>query len=413
MTEKFKVSDYFNTTTEDDWMYIPHYEGCLTLDFGNAPALPRQTEVLTALKILGVDIEDIMGLQYAGINKYTLYPSDLGNRVIEDGEIEICGHKVEVRPADPMVRKIEPRMVTVYISGIPLELSDEVLYQKLWNKYGIRLDLNEARETCYGFEGVQSRERIIKVPKSQLSQVPPGFYCLGWLARTWYKGCEEDQKCPRCKQVGHAIKNCTKEYVPRPPSYANAVIIGKKQEAPNVQGKLSEEKEDTDTETESDTEEGNTTSRRNSIDKEGFQSPKRTARKVTPQAPLKIQNKYEGLPIEEMEEGEQEQELEEAPTVEKGTTEISGVDVFTSTPKPQKRKLSGNLTGTSSSSTMPSFTDLSEQKPEIPTRRRNKKIDIKIVNELNLSEDSSSPPTQQQSPEPTSSQPERTVMTND
>ncbi|KAL3836129.1 hypothetical protein ACJMK2_021580 [Sinanodonta woodiana] len=147
MTEKFKVSDYFNTTTEDDWMYIHHYEGCLTLDFVNAPALPRQTEILTALKILGVDIEDIMSLQYAGINKYTLYPSDLGTRVIEDDEIEICGHKVEVRPADPMVRKIEPRMVTVYISGIPLELSDEALYQKLWNKYGIRLDLNEARAT--------------------------------------------------------------------------------------------------------------------------------------------------------------------------------------------------------------------------------------------------------------------------
>ncbi|KAL3886425.1 hypothetical protein ACJMK2_026417 [Sinanodonta woodiana] len=131
MTEKFKVSDYFNITTEGDWIYIYHYEGCLTLDFVNSPALPRQTEVLTALKILGVDIDDTMGLQYAGINKYTLYPSNLETRVIEDDEIEICGHKVEVRPADPMVRKIEPRMVTVYISGIPLELSDEVLYQKL------------------------------------------------------------------------------------------------------------------------------------------------------------------------------------------------------------------------------------------------------------------------------------------
>ena len=108
--------------------------------------------------------------------------------------------------ADPIVRRIEPRTVTVYISGMPLELSDEVLYNKLWLKYGLKVDLDEARATCYGFEKVQSGERIIKVPKNQLSQVPAGFYILGWLAKTWYKGCEEHRKCPRCKQTGHAKK---------------------------------------------------------------------------------------------------------------------------------------------------------------------------------------------------------------
>ena len=147
MTAKFKVSDFFNTATEDQWMYIHHYEGCQTLDFGSAPVLPRQTEVLTALRILGVEIEDIMGLQYAGKNKYTLYPSNLGNSVLEETEIEICGHKVEIRMADPMVRRIEPRTVTVYITGIPLELSDKVLYNKLWLKYGLKLDLDEASAT--------------------------------------------------------------------------------------------------------------------------------------------------------------------------------------------------------------------------------------------------------------------------
>ncbi|KAL3884944.1 hypothetical protein ACJMK2_025043 [Sinanodonta woodiana] len=120
MTGKYKVSDYFNTTADEHLMYIHHYEGCQTLDLGSAKTLPRQTEVLTSLKILGVDVKDIMGLQYAGTNKYTLYPSNRGAYVLEGDEMEICGLKVAIRMADPMVRRIEPKTVTVYISGIPL-----------------------------------------------------------------------------------------------------------------------------------------------------------------------------------------------------------------------------------------------------------------------------------------------------
>ena len=77
---------------------------------------------------MGVEIESIMGLQYAGRNKYTVYPSNQGEYVLEQSEMEICGHKVQIRVADPIVRRVEPRTVNVYISGIPLEMSDEVLY---------------------------------------------------------------------------------------------------------------------------------------------------------------------------------------------------------------------------------------------------------------------------------------------
>ncbi|KAL3873027.1 hypothetical protein ACJMK2_036189 [Sinanodonta woodiana] len=70
----FKVSDFFNTVVENQTLIIHHAEGCQTLDFGDAKSLPRQTEVLTSLKVLGIDISRIYGLQYGGKNKYTLYP---------------------------------------------------------------------------------------------------------------------------------------------------------------------------------------------------------------------------------------------------------------------------------------------------------------------------------------------------
>ncbi|KAL3842763.1 hypothetical protein ACJMK2_020749 [Sinanodonta woodiana] len=308
---KYKVSDYFNTTTEDNLMHIHHYEGCQTLDFGGAKALPRQTEVLTSLKIMGIDTEEILGLQYAGTNKYTLYPKDMGAYVLESEEMEICGVKVAVRMADPMVRRIEPRTVTVNISGIPLEVSDEVLADKLWLKYGIKLSLDDARATCYGFENVLSGERLIRVPKSQLAQVPAGFYILGWIAKTWYRGCEEHRKCPRCKQLGHALKNCNQEYIPRAPSYANAVIIGKRteessKEQTNKEPEIEVRETSKDSEIEVRESTPNNTSREDVLstptqrgDDEGFITPKRTTRRETPQEPLRTENRFKGLEIEE------------------------------------------------------------------------------------------------------------------
>ncbi|KAL3832257.1 hypothetical protein ACJMK2_023917 [Sinanodonta woodiana] len=374
---KFKVSDFFNTTTDDNLMYIYHYEGCQMLDFGSAKALPRQTEVLTSLKIMGIDIDEIMGLQYAGPNKYTLYPSNMGVHVLEAEEMEICGIKVAIRMADPIVRRIKPRTVTVSISGIPLEVSDEVLADKLWQKYGIKPSLDDARAKCYGFENVLSGERFFRVPKSQLAQVPTGFYILGWVAKTWYRGCEEHRKCPRCKQLGHALKNCTQEYIPRAASYANAVIIGKRNEEQLIK----------DLEIEARVSKSNNTSRVEVLstptqrgDDEGFITPKRNARKETPQKPLSTENRFEGLEIEETEMGPEREIIEE--------DEISGITVLTSTPKTQKRKLSDDSSLTSSSGTLPSLAEVVEKNPK--PQRRKRQTRESNVEEPNLSEEGNS-----------------------
>ena len=57
MTDNFKVTDFFNTAIDDQFLHICHHEGCQTLDFGDAQVLPRQTEVRTSLKVMGVEIE--------------------------------------------------------------------------------------------------------------------------------------------------------------------------------------------------------------------------------------------------------------------------------------------------------------------------------------------------------------------
>ncbi|KAL3889318.1 hypothetical protein ACJMK2_001662 [Sinanodonta woodiana] len=375
---RFKVGDFFNTSTDDNLLYIHHYEGCQTLDFGSAKALPRQTEVLTSLKIMGIDIDEIMGLQYAGPNKYTLYPSNMGAEVLQEEEMVICGLKVAIRMADPIVRSIEPKTVTVSISGIPLEVPDMVLAEKLWEKYGIKLSLDDARAKCYGYDNVLSGERFFRIPKTQLAQVPTGFYILGWVAKTWYRGCEEHHKCPRCKQLGHALKNCTQEYIPRAASYANAVIIGKRRE----------EQQTMDPDNEARVSNSNNTSRievpsthTQREDDEGFITPKKNARKETPKKPLSTENRFEGLEIEET--GPERENMDE--------DEISGITALTSTPKSTKLKLSDDSSLTSSSGTLPSLVEVVEKytKPQKPQRRKRQVRESKIE-EPHLSEEGSS-----------------------
>ncbi|KAL3866347.1 hypothetical protein ACJMK2_043652 [Sinanodonta woodiana] len=74
MAKQYKVSEFFNTSLEEEngeqKLVIYHMEGCQTLDFSEATTLPRQTEVLTALKVLGAYFTDVYGLQCGGRNKY-------------------------------------------------------------------------------------------------------------------------------------------------------------------------------------------------------------------------------------------------------------------------------------------------------------------------------------------------------
>ncbi|KAL3866594.1 hypothetical protein ACJMK2_043881 [Sinanodonta woodiana] len=116
----------------------------------------------------------------------------------------------------------------VFVSGVPLEMDDNVIIDKLRRKYSITFGAF-IRATCYGHENVRTGERIFKIPIPQLKQVPTAFYLLGWLLKTWYKGCENDKPCPRCKNVGHIVRNCKEEYRPRQPTYAD-IIMGKPQE---------------------------------------------------------------------------------------------------------------------------------------------------------------------------------------
>jgi len=125
----FKVSDYFNTMVEDNKLIIHHKEGCQTLVFGESQSLPRQTEVITALNVWGVDINLIYGLQYGGSNRYILYPF-YNTPILNQSEIFICGTRVKVYLTPPMIRDIEPRNIDVFISGLPLEMGKEVVLQK-------------------------------------------------------------------------------------------------------------------------------------------------------------------------------------------------------------------------------------------------------------------------------------------
>ncbi|KAL3851679.1 hypothetical protein ACJMK2_015406 [Sinanodonta woodiana] len=74
---------------------------------------------------------------------------------------------------------------------------------------------NDKRAQCYGHDSVHTGERILKVPIAQLKTIPGMFYILGFLVKTWYNGCEQERPCPRCKNVGHVLRDCKLEYQPR------------------------------------------------------------------------------------------------------------------------------------------------------------------------------------------------------
>ncbi|KAL3866447.1 hypothetical protein ACJMK2_043743 [Sinanodonta woodiana] len=121
----------------------------------------------------------------------------------------------------------------VFIWGFQLEMDDRVILDKLTRKYNLTLG-PYIRVTCYGHEHVRNGERIVKVPILQLKMMPTAFYILGWLIKTWYKSCENSRPCPRCRNLGHTVKNCKEEYKPRQATYAD-VVIGRPQEPAPVQ----------------------------------------------------------------------------------------------------------------------------------------------------------------------------------
>ncbi|KAL3857477.1 hypothetical protein ACJMK2_012145 [Sinanodonta woodiana] len=105
----YKIGDFFNTRVVGEpgahKLVIYQVEGCQTLDFGGAATLPRQTEVLTAIKVLGIDIEQIYGLQYGGRNKYTLYTKSM-RILLKQEELTINGHIVKIYNTEPIIRDI-------------------------------------------------------------------------------------------------------------------------------------------------------------------------------------------------------------------------------------------------------------------------------------------------------------------
>ncbi|KAL3861239.1 hypothetical protein ACJMK2_007287 [Sinanodonta woodiana] len=69
----------------------------------------------------------------------------------------------------------------------------------------------ENHAQCCGQDHVDNGERIkriIMVPIAEVKHVPAFVFILDFLMRTWYKGCEKDRPCPRCKTVGHGPRNC-------------------------------------------------------------------------------------------------------------------------------------------------------------------------------------------------------------
>ncbi|KAL3868123.1 hypothetical protein ACJMK2_040959 [Sinanodonta woodiana] len=108
---QFKISHLFNTLVEGE----PGNQKFYT--YGGMPDLGKQ--ILSAMKILGIDISQIYGLQYGGRNKYILYPNT-NTPLINLSELRINGQSVMISEIEPIVREIEQRSIDVFVSGLPL-----------------------------------------------------------------------------------------------------------------------------------------------------------------------------------------------------------------------------------------------------------------------------------------------------
>jgi hypothetical protein len=200
-----KLKHYFSTKIEGNRLIAYHPTGCQQIDFGDIQNCPRQSDVLIAMRAQGIDTKDIYGLQNGGRNKFILYPKKYKTPLLKKEFLEVKGIKAKVGEATPVVREVEAKKTDIFVSGLPLEIHNSELVEKFERKLKTQVE-GQKLATIWGFSDVKSGVRIITVLKEEAKNVPTYFYVMGFLVKTWYRGCEKERVCPKCKQVQRTAK---------------------------------------------------------------------------------------------------------------------------------------------------------------------------------------------------------------
>lgn len=227
------MGKYFNTRLETNGLYAYHSKGCQIIDFGEAKQCPGQADILTAMKIEEININDIKGLQNMGRNKYMLYPKDPEVPIIKREDITVKGEKGLILQPSPIFRDIYGRRIDIFISGLPLEINNDELVKKFINKFKVNV-INDKKATVWGFPNIFSGVRVITIKKEDTKKIPTFFYVMGFLLKSWYRGCEFERVCPRCKNIGHKARDCLNPILSQPNTYAG-IVTGNKDERAEVQ----------------------------------------------------------------------------------------------------------------------------------------------------------------------------------
>lgn len=250
--ENMGIEKYFLTKKEQNGLYAYHAKGCQIIDFGETASCPGQADILTAMKIKGINVEQIVGLQNMGRNRYMLYPKNPENPILEDEEFMVKDSKGIILQPSPIFRDTQGRRTDIFISGLPLEIGNEAIIKKFIRKFKINI-LNDKKATIWGFQNVYSGVRILTIKREDTKKVPTFFYVMGFLVKTWYRGSEMERTCSRCGDVGHKPRDCPNPMNQQPKTYATVaatnietIVIPRETilESVEVQSTLREKSED-------------------------------------------------------------------------------------------------------------------------------------------------------------------------
>ena len=94
----------------------------------------------------------------------------------------------------------ENRVMIVKIYGVPNELPDTVLINRLWH-YGKVFSFRWDRVAANIYNGVRTANMQLNLP------IPPTIFVAGESIRIWYPS--QPKMCRRCGDVGHVAAKCS------------------------------------------------------------------------------------------------------------------------------------------------------------------------------------------------------------
>ncbi|KAK3598394.1 hypothetical protein CHS0354_019797 [Potamilus streckersoni] len=50
--------------------------------------------------------------------------------------------------------------------------------------------------------------RVVSLTMDDVKKIPPFFYIMEFIIKSWYKGCENHSLCNRCGATGHFLREC-------------------------------------------------------------------------------------------------------------------------------------------------------------------------------------------------------------